>query len=396
MSKTKHIVSIIILISILLSSCGGFTGSNENGPTAEELVATAAFETLQAEAVADNTGDGDEDGETAPEATDPPATDVPATDPPPTNTSAPPSATPTPICNMVDFVDDMTIPDDTVVAPGETFTKVWRIKNNGACTWTLGYQIIFDSGDGMGAPVSFPMPSAISPNGTVDISIDMTAPLDEGTYRGDWKLRSADGIEFCLGDGSAFYVQIIVVEPTATTVFIPIFPLPVTLIPIFGFNVEIINSQAGSVNEGGSIALSTTIGDTSSNLGVNSFFKFDLSGIPDGATINTALIGLNGISNQGDPFGGLDCMRVYDGSYFPLDASDYKDHPNTGALARYCDVADLGVAAGNNSLVEAVQDALAADAVELIFVFNTIETDNDGVSDYLMIDTVSLIINYTP
>ncbi len=382
----------------MLSSCGGFTASNNNGPSAEDLVATAAFETLQAEDVANNIGDDggdDEGGDAVPDATDPPATDAPATDPPPTNTPIPPTATPTPICNMAQFDEDISIPDDTVVAPGEAFTKIWRLKNNGACTWTIGYQIIFDDGDAMGAPVSVPMPSAVSPNGTVDISIDMTAPLDEGTVRGDWKLRSADGIEFGLGDGSAFYVQIVVVEPAATTEFITIYPLPITMIPWLGFNVEVLNVDARSINSGGGDAASLLVGDTSSNLGIQSFIGFDLSSIPAGSTINTAYLGVTGWGDHGTPFDDLACMRAYAGTYFPIDLADYDNYPSLGAVARYCNYADLNEASTNEGLVEDVQDALPSGKVEFIFVFNTTETDNDGIADYILFDGFSLIINYS-
>ena len=58
-------------------------------------------------------------------------------------------------------------------------------------------------------------------------------------------------------------------------------------------------------------------------------------------------------------------------------------------------VADI-VGVGPVVLIEAVQDSLAGDTLDLIFVFNTTETDNDGVSDYLVFDNVSLILNYTP
>jgi hypothetical protein len=398
MSKLNKFISVIIFSAFLLASCSGLSSSNNNGSSAEELVATAAYETLQAEAVANNDGSDGDGGEDS----DPEATDPAPTDPVPTNTDVPATEEPTeattptatPICNMAQLIEDLTIPDDTVMQPGETFTKIWKIKNNGTCTWTAGYQIIFADGDQMGAPITIPMPSVVAPNGTVDISIDMTAPMDEDTFKGDWKLRSADGIEFGLGDGSAFFVQIIVVEPTATLIFIPILPIPVTFIPIFGINVEIINSDAGSVNSGGDVASSALVGDTSTNIGIQSFFKFDLSSIPAGSTINSVFIGATSYTTQGDAFAGLDYLRVYDGSYFPLDAGDYDDYPGIGSLARFGLYAELNGIAGNEAMEEAVENALASGNLELILVFNNTETDNDGNADYIMFDGLSLIINY--
>ena len=33
------------------------------------------------------------------------------------------------------FVADVTIADGSYIAPGSTFTKTWRIRNNGTTTW---------------------------------------------------------------------------------------------------------------------------------------------------------------------------------------------------------------------------------------------------------------------
>src|SRR5512143_3278895 len=39
-------------------------------------------------------------------------------------------------CDWAQFVADVTVPDGTSYAPGTTFTKTWRLKNIGSCTWT--------------------------------------------------------------------------------------------------------------------------------------------------------------------------------------------------------------------------------------------------------------------
>ncbi|HLO15367.1 MAG TPA: NBR1-Ig-like domain-containing protein, partial [Anaerolineales bacterium] len=68
----------------------------------------------------------------------------------PTITSTPtpsptlsPTITPTPTkitpCDKAAFVADVSIPDGTLFSPGFQFTKVWRLKNVGTCTWTTSY-----------------------------------------------------------------------------------------------------------------------------------------------------------------------------------------------------------------------------------------------------------------
>ena len=74
-----------------------------------------------------------------------------------------------------------------------------------------------DSGNIMGGSPSTALPGSVPPGGTVDISIDLTAPMTNGTHKGNWKLRNDRGLLFGIGtDGeSAFFVQIIV-GPTPT------------------------------------------------------------------------------------------------------------------------------------------------------------------------------------
>ncbi len=42
------------------------------------------------------------------------------------------------------FVADVTVPDGTRYDPGATFTKTWRLRNAGTCTWTTSYTMVFD------------------------------------------------------------------------------------------------------------------------------------------------------------------------------------------------------------------------------------------------------------
>lgn len=127
-------------------------------------------------------------------------------------------ATSTPLfnlpCDRADFVLDVSYPDGSQVKPGETFIKVWRIRNGGTCKWNSSYSVIFDNGDAMGADASLPLTSKeISPGEELDISITMKAPSLPGLYRGEWKLRDSFGRIFGLGNsGSPFWVEIEVVS----------------------------------------------------------------------------------------------------------------------------------------------------------------------------------------
>ena len=85
---------------------------------------------------------------------------------------------------------DITIPDDSRIAGGESFIKTWKLVNTGTCTWTTTYSASFFYGDRMGAPESVPLQASILPAQSAEISIEMIAPTSPGTYQGNWKLSN--------------------------------------------------------------------------------------------------------------------------------------------------------------------------------------------------------------
>ena len=123
--------------------------------------------------------------------------------------------------NSFEFVDDLNIPDDTVLAPGEEFSKSWRLRNNGTCPWSTDYAVLFVGGDLMGAEEQIPLTQPVGVSQTLDVAIPMVAPLEPGTYRGNWQIADPNSEPFGI-DGNiedAFWLQIIVEEgsvPSAT------------------------------------------------------------------------------------------------------------------------------------------------------------------------------------
>ena len=131
----------------------------------------------------------------------------------PTATSVPATSSPTEerCLDRLDLVKDVTIPDDTPLAPGQSIEKIWRVRNIGTCTWTTGYAIVFAGGHRLSGPTARALPSAVVPGQTVDLRLRLAAPTTPGTYRGYWQLRNEHGKHFGMGeDGDLpFWVQII-------------------------------------------------------------------------------------------------------------------------------------------------------------------------------------------
>ncbi len=127
---------------------------------------------------------------------------------------APPDAECT---NKALFIADLSVPDDTVMSAAETFTKTWRLQNLGSCTWDSAYRLVPAADDELGAPASVPLTETIPPGEFGNLSVILVAPEVNGTYRGEWRLLSPEGVLFGIGPGSdrPFWVQIMVVEEEA-------------------------------------------------------------------------------------------------------------------------------------------------------------------------------------
>ena len=119
-------------------------------------------------------------------------------------------------CDAAEFVRDVSYPDGSVVSRGENFTKTWRLKNSGTCAWTTSYRLVFVSGEDMNGPVSIPLAFNVPPGNTIDLSVNLEAPSNDGKYRGYWKLRNTSNVLFGIGTqaDTAFWVDIKVAGPS--------------------------------------------------------------------------------------------------------------------------------------------------------------------------------------
>lgn len=140
--------------------------------------------------------------------TQPPAPPSTLTPLPPLTPTATPFNQPPPTiapsgCDKASFVADVTVPDGTVFSPGAAFTKTWRLKNVGTCTWTTAYKFLFYSGEQISAPTSINIPWNVAPGATVDLTVNMVAPSAARKYRGFWILSNASGQFFGIGADAA-------------------------------------------------------------------------------------------------------------------------------------------------------------------------------------------------
>jgi hypothetical protein len=107
------------------------------------------------------------------------------------------------------FVADVTVPDRTVLAPGQAFNKTWRVRNTGTCTWGTDEELVFVRGEAMTKTLTIAIP-ATAPGATADLSIAMTASTTPGTHIADWRMRNRGGAIF----GTTLNVAINIPGPT--------------------------------------------------------------------------------------------------------------------------------------------------------------------------------------
>ena len=212
MNKSTTFTLIALTMLLALSACNLPRKETEPiQPEGPNAIQTAAALTVEAFANQREESATPEAGETAASPTEALPTETPQSTAP----SSTPSSSSEKICDKAVFVTDVTVPDGTEFEPGEDFKKTWRLKNDGTCTWSTSYALVFSDGNAMNGPVSVPMPETVAPGETVDLSVNLTAPSKADTYRGNWRLRNASGAVFGIGAQAdkSFYVEIVVDSP---------------------------------------------------------------------------------------------------------------------------------------------------------------------------------------
>jgi hypothetical protein len=370
----KKFLVVFLGILLALSACNVPVGVTTQSP---DLANTAAAQTVQAELT--------KLAPTPLPLASPTAIIPPTPIPIPTSTTIP-SATAIPIpCNRATYnvaTIDVTIPDGTAIASGAAFTKIWRLTNAGTCTWTSAYQLVYHNGDAMGVPVGYAQSltsGTVPPGGTVDISVNLTAPVASGSYKGSWRLREPGGQYFGIGNsGGDFWVAITVAASTVLTVN----PVP---------------AESGSVRSDGSVQPGLlNVGDLATNIGAQVFLSFDISSIPAGSTIKGYKLDMtHGYDVLGTPFTTLDCLYFYAHNYGTLDAGDFVVAPPPGGLIRLCNVGNLGFAiTDDEDWTKAIQARVGNTRFQIRLQFSKMVSDMNAIDDMVRLGTVSLTINY--
>jgi hypothetical protein len=206
MRKKHFVLTLLVVMGVfILSACGAKAGDTTPTATPVDLdaIRTEAAQTV----IARITQEAPTITPTQASTDTPEPTKTPE-NPTPTQTPATPTVSP---CKNMLYISDVTIPDGTKLAVGQTFTKTWNVQNTGTCDWTTSFKLVFSYGESMsGQPVALTAPVVAGQK--VDLSVNLRVPNKSGTLYGYWVLVDENGQHF----GSILSVVVNVGAASAT------------------------------------------------------------------------------------------------------------------------------------------------------------------------------------
>ncbi|MBN2502788.1 MAG: hypothetical protein JXB38_18560 [Anaerolineales bacterium] len=92
--------------------------------------------------------------------------------------------------NAAEIVEDVPLLNPQEIYQGDPLTKTWVLRNVGNCTWNENYVLLHTDGTLLTNAAATPLGEVVGPGETVEVSLNLTAPTELGSYTSSWRLRS--------------------------------------------------------------------------------------------------------------------------------------------------------------------------------------------------------------
>jgi len=105
------------------------------------------------------------------------------------------------------FIEDISIPDGSIISPDISYTKIWSIENDGNQKWPEGCKFKFVGGTNLSLNKvdEFPIPSFGIGEANI-VSLEIKSPTRPGRYTSYWRIIDSSGNKF----GNRFWIDIVV------------------------------------------------------------------------------------------------------------------------------------------------------------------------------------------
>ena len=107
--------------------------------------------------------------------------------------------------NDLTFLEDLTVPDGTLVPPDLAIDKQWLVSNSGSCNWDSRYALKLVGGDALGAPREQALFPARAGTRAV-VRIRFVGPSAPGRYGSTWQAFGPDDVAF----GAEMFLDLVV------------------------------------------------------------------------------------------------------------------------------------------------------------------------------------------
>jgi hypothetical protein len=103
------------------------------------------------------------------------------------------------------FLKDLTVKDDSVIAPGQAIVKKWLVKNTGEVAWPKGTYLVSLPGSTFGKDLKVEV-KGVEKDSNFELVLNLVAPLATGKHTARFQLALPNGEKF----GHKYWVNIVV------------------------------------------------------------------------------------------------------------------------------------------------------------------------------------------